>query len=210
MEPFAKVLDMRSNRLPLLLLLFAVPVRAQQAPRVAQPASLFASTTDPNEGIWDGYEGEWRYASRQIVELAEAIPESRYSWRPGPGVRSVSEVFMHIALANFYLLSATGPKVPPEMDDPANANMERTMTTKPQVVAFLKRSLTAVANTHAQLRPGDGSRKVVIEGHPSTVDLMYLRILAHANEHMGQMIAYARINGVVPPWSRPQATGNSR
>lgn len=199
--------------LGLLLAFFMLPVmlRSQQTPRAAQPAgSLFAPTADPNDGIWDGYDGEWRYASRQLVELADAIPAEKYSWRPGPGVRSVSEVFMHIALANFYLLSATGPKVPGELDDPANANVERTTVAKPQVIAFLKRSLTAVANAHAQLPPGDGSRKVLIEGHPSTVDGMYLRILAHANEHMGQMIAYARVNGIVPPWSKPAATAGSR
>ena len=81
---------------------------------------------------------------------------------------------------------------------------------KPQVVAFLKRSLLAVASSHAQLPPGGGSRKVAIEGHPSTVDFMYLRILAHANEHMGQIIAYARVNGIVPPWSKPAATAGHK
>lgn len=202
---------MRFTRLPILLLLMTLTVRAQGRAPAAQPdSSLFAATANPNDGIWDGYDGEWRYASRQIVELAEAIPVEKYTWRPGPGVRSVSEVFMHIALANFYLLSATGPKMPAEMDDPANAHMERTTVAKPQVIAFLKRSLLAVATAHAQLLPGDLTRKVAIEGHPSTVDGMYLRILAHANEHMGQMIAYARVNGVVPPWSRPQPGAASR
>jgi hypothetical protein len=64
------------------------------------------------EGIWQGYDGEWGHVSRQLIALAEAIPQEKFSWRPSPGVRSTSEVYMHIALANFYLLSATGPKMP--------------------------------------------------------------------------------------------------
>jgi uncharacterized damage-inducible protein DinB len=53
------------------------------------------------------------------------------------------------------------------------------------------------------LKPGDLPRKVKIEGRDATVDGMYLRIIVHANEHMGQLVAYARFNGIVPPWSDP-------
>jgi hypothetical protein len=67
---------------------------------------------DPLDGIWQGYDGEWRHVSNQLVALAEAIPAGKYAWRPAPGVRSTSEVFMHIAISNFVLLSATGPKMP--------------------------------------------------------------------------------------------------
>ncbi len=55
----------------------------------------------PPEGLWQGYDGEWRHVSRQLLALAEAMPEEKFAWRPAPGVRSTSEVFMHIALANF-------------------------------------------------------------------------------------------------------------
>jgi len=64
------------------------------------------------EGLWQGYDGEWGHVSRQLITLAEAIPADKFSWRPAPGVRSVSEVCMHIALTNYYLLSVTGPKMP--------------------------------------------------------------------------------------------------
>src|SRR6476646_8304537 len=71
----------------------------------------------PPEGIWQGYDGEWRHVSQQLVALAEATPEEKFAWRPAPGVRSTSEVYMHIALANFYLLSVTGPKMPADMKE---------------------------------------------------------------------------------------------
>ena len=150
------------------------------------------------EGLWEGYDGEWGHVSRQLVALAEAIPANKFAWRPGPGVRSTGEVFMHIALANFYLLSVTGPKMPTDIK---SNDMEKTVTAKSEVIDWLKRSLDAVKTARAQLKPGDLQRRVKINEKQVTVDGMYLRIIVHANEHMGQLVAYARINGIVPPWS---------
>ena len=160
-------------------------------------AALHAQT-DPLEGLWQGYDGEWVHVSKQLVALAEAIPAEKFAWRPGPGVRSTSEVFMHIALTNFYLLSITGPKMPADLNSPS---LEKTVTVKADVINWLKRSLDAVKTSHAGIKPADLQRKVKIENRDATVDGMYLRIIVHANEHMGQLVAYARVNGIVPPWS---------
>jgi uncharacterized damage-inducible protein DinB len=151
-----------------------------------------------NEGVWEGYDGEWSHVSRQLIALAEATPADKFSWRPAPGVRSMSEVYMHIAIANFYLLSVTGAKEPDVPDE-----LEKTVTTKEDVIRWLKRSLEAVKTARTQLKPGDLQRKVKIEGKVVNVDGMYLRIIIHDNEHMGQLVAYARMNGIVPPWSKP-------
>jgi uncharacterized damage-inducible protein DinB len=150
------------------------------------------------DGVWQGYDGEWRHTSSQLIALAEATPAEKFAWRPAPGVRSTSEVYMHIVDANFYLLSITGPKMPADMTD----NMEKTVTSKEDVIRWLKRSLEAVKQAHLKETPQDLTRKVRIEGRDSTVDWMYLRIIIHANEHMGQLVAYARMTGVVPPWSK--------
>jgi uncharacterized damage-inducible protein DinB len=151
------------------------------------------------EGLWEGYDGEWAHVSKQLIALAEATPADKFTWRPAPGVRSTSEVYMHIALANFYLLSVTGPPMPPDIK---SADMEKTVTSKADVIAFLKRSLDAVKTAHAQLKPGDLQRKVKVMNKEVNVDGMYLRIIVHDNEHMGQLIAYARMIGIVPPWSK--------
>jgi uncharacterized damage-inducible protein DinB len=153
---------------------------------------------DPLDGVWQGYDGEWRHVSTQLIALAEATPEKNFAWRPAPGVRSTSEVYMHIAMANFYLLSATGPKMPADLKEDA----EKTVTSKADVIQWLKRSLEAVKEAHLMETPQDLARKVHIEDRDSTVDWMYLRIIVHANEHMGQLVAYARMTGVVPPWSK--------
>ena len=71
------------------------------------------------------------------------------------------------------------------------------------MVAWLKRSLEAVKTAHLAVKPKDLHRKVKIHDRDSTVEAMYLRIIVHGNEHMGQLIAYARMTGVTPPWSKP-------
>lgn len=161
---------------------------------------LCAQKPDPLEGVWQGYDGEWLHVSRQLVELAEAIPEKTYAWRPGAGVRSTSEVFMHIALANFWLLSLTGKPLPEELKS-AKANPETSITQKAQVIDWLKRSLDAVKTAHAQVTPEELHKTVKVADRTAPVEGIYLRILVHANEHMGQLVAYARMNGIVPPWS---------
>ena len=169
---------------------------------VAFAACLFTATRafpqDPLEGVWQGYDGEWLHVSRQLVELAEATPADKFAWRPAPGVRSTSEVYMHIAIANFGLLSFTGPKAPADF----KADMEKTVTSKAEVISWLKRSLDAVKQAHAAETPVHLASKVHIHDRDATVDGMYLRIIVHANEHMGHLVAYARMTGVVPPWSQ--------
>jgi hypothetical protein len=127
---------MRKILFLLLLTFFSVrPSLAQTAP----------------EGLWQGYDGEWRHVSSQLIALAEATPEEKFSWRPAPGVRSTSEVYMHIAMANFYLLSVTGPKMPADMKE----GMEKSVTSKAEVISWLKRSLEAVKQAHLAVTPQD-------------------------------------------------------
>ncbi|MGO9434094.1 MAG: DinB family protein [Terracidiphilus sp.] len=153
---------------------------------------------NPLEGVWQGYDGEWQHTSSQLIALAEATPAEKFAWRPAPGVRSTSEVYMHIVDANFYLLSITGPKMPNDLKE----GMDKTVTSKEDVIRWLKRSLDAVKQAHLKETPQHLALKVHIEDRDSAVDWMYLRIIIHANEHMGQLVAYARMTGVVPPWSK--------
>lgn len=156
------------------------------------------SSAQAPEGIWQGYDGEWKHVSSQLIDLAQAIPEEKFAWRPAAGVRSTSEVFMHIALANFYLLSVTGPKMPVELTQ----DSEKKISSKAEVIIWLKKSLDAVKDAHLAVKPQDFHRKVHIADRDATVDGIYLRIIIHDNEHMGQLIAYARMMGVAPPWSK--------
>jgi uncharacterized damage-inducible protein DinB len=153
---------------------------------------------------------EFGAASRQIAALAKAMPADKFDWRPGPGVRSVGEVYVHIAETNVLLLGFLGMRVDfpgPRFSakDPAgeiitrNLEFEKTVHGKDHVVALLERTLDAVKTS---LASADMEKPVEMFGRKTTARAVYLRILAHANEHMGQSIAYARMNGVVPPWSK--------
>jgi uncharacterized damage-inducible protein DinB len=162
-----------------------------------QAARAQAKAEDPLDGLWQGYDGELRHVSKQLIALAEATPEDKFAWRPAPGVRSTSEIYMHIAMANFYLLSTTGPKMPEDLKQ----GMDTSVTSKEEVIKWLKRSLEAVKKAHLIVTPQELQNRVTPERYHATVDGMHLRILVHNNEHMGQLIAYARMTGVKPPWS---------
>lgn len=148
-------------------------------------------------GFFQGYSGEWNHVSQQLIALAEATPADKFSWRPAQGVRSTSEVYMHLVRANFLMLDALGYKTPADF----KPQMTTSVTAKGDVIHWLKQSLDAVKETRAATKPGDLQKKVKIFGDDATEDGIFLRIIVHNNEHMGQLIAYARMTGVVPPWS---------
>ena len=120
------------------LLLVSVALNAQ-----SRPKSYWY------EGLWQGYDGEWTHVTRQVMALAETTPADKYQWRPEPGVRSFSEIYMHIAIANFGLLAVTGPKMPTGLNERSEAGV----TEKAQVLDWLTKSFEAVRIERAKLQP---------------------------------------------------------
>src|SRR5258708_34308124 len=94
-----------------------------------------------------------------------------------------------------------GPK--PHADF-TSGSQDKIVTAKAEVIDWLKRSLDAVKTAHLAVKPDDLKRKVKVNKVDATVDGMYLRIIVHANEHMGQLVGYPRMSGAVPPWSTEQ------
>ena len=155
-----------------------------------------ATAQPPEAG--QGWLPELTLASRQILQLAEATPEDRFTWRPGPGVRSIGEVYVHIAVGNILLLERAGVQ-PAIASSAIPRDPEKTITKKADVIAWLKKSFDAV---RAGYQTADRQQKVKLFGRETTSEDVFLRILVHNHEHMGQSVAYARMNGLVPPWSR--------
>lgn len=148
--------------------------------------------------LGQGWLAEFNHSANQLTALAEATPAEKFAWRPGPGVRSVSEVYMHIALGNFWLLGQAGGKLPaggPKLQP----DLEKKTTSKPEVIKWLKQSFDAVRESYPK---ADLKQKVKFFGKETTAESVFLRILVHNHEHMGQSIAYARMNGIAPPWSK--------
>jgi uncharacterized damage-inducible protein DinB len=134
---------------------------------------------------------------KKMTSLAAAMPADKYSWRPGEGVRSVSEVFIHVAVTNYFFPTMAGVKLPAGFDP----KMEKNVTEKAKVQEVLKQSFAHARHAVEGLSDADMARPIKMFGQPATVEGMIFTMANHMHEHMGQAIAYARVNGVVPPWS---------
>ena len=146
-----------------------------------------------------GFMGRYHYAAQRLVALAEAIPEDKFAWSPGEGVMSIERVFMHIIRYNYYYpASSLGIAAPDEIDVP---NLE-TLTGKATVRDHLQPSLDHVRQVLAQMSEEDLSRSVGLYGRDTQAWNVLLQLQVHMGEHLGQLIAYARMNEIVPPWSQ--------
>ncbi len=147
----------------------------------------------------DGFKGRYHYAAQRLVSLAEAIPEDKFAWSPGEGVMSIERVFMHIIRYNYYYpASSLGIEAPDGIDVP---NLE-TLTGKVVVLDHLRPSLDHVSEVLAHMSEADLSRSVVLYGRDTEAWNVLLQLQVHMGEHLGQLIAYARMNEIVPPWSK--------
>ncbi len=134
---------------------------------------------------------------KKTVSLAEAIPQEKYSWRPGEGVRSIGEVYAHTTAGNYSFTRGLGVKVPAGLD---LRNLEK-VTEKAKIVAALKQSFVDVRAVVNALPAGDLEKTVKLFGSDSSVRNVLFGFSVHLSEHLGQSIAYARSAGVVPPWT---------
>jgi uncharacterized damage-inducible protein DinB len=137
----------------------------------------------------------------KLTGLAEAMPAEKYGWRPAEGVRSVSEVFMHVANANFFFPTVWGVQSPASVK---GQNLEKTVTEKAKVVQTLKDSFAHLESAVEGISDADMAKSVNFFGTTMSMNSMLLHVANHEHEHLGQAIAYARMNGVMPPWSVPR------
>ncbi len=135
-------------------------------------------------------------AAKKLTALAEAIPQEKYSWRPGEGVRSVSEVFMHVAGGNYLIARAAGAALPEGL----SREMEK-ITEKAKVVDTLKQSFDHVRRALINTADADLEKEAKLFGSATTVRGVFLAVAVHGHEHLGQSIAYARMNNITPPWT---------
>lgn len=134
----------------------------------------------------------------RLVALAEAFPQEKFTWRPGEGVRSVSEVLLHIVIANYSLPRFMGTNTPQGW---SAQGLERSTSDKAQVLDHLKKSFEHARSAVQGMSDADVSKATRLFGRDTTHAGVMIQLAAHAHEHMGQLIAYARMNGIVPPWS---------
>lgn len=133
----------------------------------------------------------------KLVALAEAMPAESYGWRPAEGVRSVGEVFLHVCTANRFFLGRAGWDLDGGPDALAGAPDKRA------VVGALERSLATVRAFIDDMTQEEMDGEVDLFGRSQPKGAVLFILQGHLHEHLGQAIAYARVNGIAPPWSRP-------
>ena len=134
---------------------------------------------------------------QKIEDLAAAMPADTYSWRPMEGVRSVSEVYMHITGANYLFPGFAGVKKPDDLPK----DMEKTVTDKEKVLGMLKQSFEHLRNAIINTTDEDLEKGTKMFGNETTYRNVFITAVTHLHEHLGQSIAYARSNKIVPPWT---------
>ena len=158
--------------------------------------------------IVNEFVGQTEFIQGRLSHLAGAMPESTFEWRPTDGVRSVSEVYLHAAFANYICVTMSGGSVPDEVGfvmDFSKANDWDTQTTdKAAVIEKMNESFDILKKRIAELTQEDLDREVEVFGMTMSVRNFVISMIAHSHEHLGQGIAYARMNGVTPPWSAKQ------
>jgi uncharacterized damage-inducible protein DinB len=134
----------------------------------------------------------------KYTQLATAMPWDKYSWRPAKGVRSVCEVFLHVSGDNVAIAASLGAKTPAGID---LNTVETCPASKEKVLAEMQALFAAVRSAVVATPDGDADAVVDFFGSKRTKRALLLALAEHSGEHLGQSIAYARMNGVVPPWS---------
>ena len=138
---------------------------------------------------------------KKFTDLAEKEPQEKYSWRPGEGVRSIGEVYLHVTAGNYGIAGATGTPPPADVKP---GELEKSTTEKAKIIAALKRSFAHVRQIVENIPDSDLDKQVKWGKGTRSVRFVLMFIVVHQSEHLGQSIAYARSNGIVPPWSEPK------
>lgn len=149
-----------------------------------------------------GYRAEFleevAYYEQRYTKLAEAMPADKYTWRPAEGVRSVGEVYTHIIMANYGVAQALGTPPPSGFNSKAVPAMSGD---KAKVQQALKESFAHFRRAILALSDADADKPQKMFNRETTLRGSFMMIDRHWGEHLGQSIAYARVNGVVPPWT---------
>jgi len=170
----------------------ALPLRAQETKK--EPPKPAPS---PSEAVLE----QWNDIGRKLIAMAEDFPEDKYSYKPAPESRTFAAMLLHVGGAMYYFTDFAIGQKPRYPDDPKDDNLK----SKAQIVAFMKKCVADGAG-EIKKKGDEGLKEAVNDGGPHLdrlYDLAY-GLFEHSGEHYGQLVVYYRINGMVPPESRPK------
>ena len=158
------------------------------------------------------------YQEYEVRSAAEAMPEEKYGYRPAEGqfknekpefgpaeVRTFAEQVKHVACSNFGFAAEFDGQKPPEACDKGGPSPAKT---KKELLTYLRDSFAAIRKSLGAIDSKNMFEP--IEGPyagPNTRLGLATVVIWHAADHYGQMLLYLRLNGIVPPASRPHPSG---
>ncbi len=161
-------------------------------------SAVASSSSAPASGARAEFLEEISFYEQRYIRLAETIPADKYNWRPAQGVRSIGEVFAHIVAANYGIARALGTPPPAGVDFKA---ISAAAGDKAKTVQGLKDSFAHFRKAILALSDADTDKPQKMFGRDTTQRGSFFMITGHMGEHLGQSIAYARVNDIVPPWT---------
>lgn len=181
------------------LIWFACVLAAGNLGALAQPpGDSNADKTAPSYDMKAQALLDLQGVQKKCVDLANALPTDKLTWRPAPEVRSFAEVFLHAAGERYAILRMMGATPPAGFKA---REFEKSTTQKDQIIEDLNQSWDFANKTINGMTNADFAKLMPQLGPQANEgDVIYI-LVADAHEHLGQLIAYARVNGVVPPWT---------
>ena len=148
--------------------------------------------------------GQLEYVQNQVIDLENAIPDEKMTWRPNKDVRSISEVFSHIAFSNYLIFKFAGVALPEgiEINTPEDEmKAEKASTDKKAIHEQMVKSFEFVKSSIRGMTDASMDNSIDFFGQKMSMRAILMIVQSHIHEHFGQSIAYARMVGVVPPWT---------
>jgi DinB superfamily len=172
--------------------LAAMPALAQEAKKDTPPKPV----ASPSQAVLES----WNDIGRKLIAIAEDLPEDKYDYKPNPDSRTFVAQLIHVSASMYYFTDPAEGKKPRYGDDPKRDELQ----TKAQIVAFVKKCVQDGADV-IKTKGDSGLAGTVVLGNQTyrLSDLAY-GLIEHSGEHYGQLVVYYRINGLVPPESRPK------
>lgn len=171
----------------------------------ATPSAQSTDKTPPSYDMKAQAALDLQELQKKYVALAGAIPQEKYTWRPAEGVRSISELFLHVSAAGYGIPHMMGVPFPAGFD---GKTFEKSTTDKAKIIEALNKSFTsAIAVVQGMSNADFAKPEPKLGSEANDGDVVYI-LVTHAHEHLGQSIAYARMNGIVPPWTAAAAKKN--
>ncbi len=173
--------------------LAVLPALAQDAPKKTEPPKPVAS---PSQAVLEG----WNDIGKKLIAIAEDLSEDKYDYKPNPDSRTFVAQLLHVSASMYYFTDPAQNQKPRYPDDPKRDNLK----TKTEVVAFVKKCVQDGADLIKAKGDAGMAGTTVLGSHTYRLSDLAYGLIEHSGEHYGQLVVYYRINGQVPPESRPK------